>query len=197
MRALARVLGGTVALVLLAGSAHASDAPGVPIHGVSSGVLPPVVASFFTDLGIISNDACPGELQKQGLTDKRRYSRALGWFYRYTRNLDTERTTLSPFSAYLRSPLLSGFYERRGCQSDATKVEESDCAELIAKVGAQEKTMTVTLPQLDARDGRSLRETITDRLDRGEPVVLSSVDGEEHELDPAITRDVVVRACHR
>jgi hypothetical protein len=197
MRALARVLGGTVALVLLAGPAHASSAPAVPIHAASPGVLPSAVAMFFTDLATVSGDPCPGELQKQGLTDKRRYSRALGWFYRYARNTDTERTTLSPFSVYLRSPLLSGFYERRGCQSDGPKAEDTDCAELIAKIGAQEKSMTVTLPQLDARDGRSLRETITDRLDRGEPVVLSSVDGEEHELDPAITREVVVRACHR
>lgn len=196
MRALASVLGGTVAVLLLAAPVRAGDAPVIPIDAASPGILPSAVANFFSGLGAVEDAACPGELQRQGVSDKRRYSRALGWFYRYTRNTETERTTLSPFSFYLRSPLLSGFYEHRGCE-DAQRPDESDCAELIAKVGAQEKSMAVALPQLDARDGRSLRETITDRLDRGEPVVLSGADGEEYQLDPAMTRDVVVRACHR
>jgi hypothetical protein len=135
------------------------------------------------------------EWQQRQRADRRRLPWGLGWLHRYGRDVEVERGAVAPPSFYLRSPLLSGMYERRDCPDAA---EETDEACSIVSLVADDDAVIefeVPLPQLESRNPRQLRDTIRQMIAAGETVELLSTDGEDFDLMPGAVREIDARSC--
>jgi hypothetical protein len=163
----------------------------VPVPVIDAALVP------LADIpGAYAAGADPRECEEVRRTDPSRLPWGLGWLYRYGRDVDLERSASTPFSFYLRSPLLSGLQDARGCPRPGTPDGDEDCAIVTVRTGVdQEITLEVPLPQLEARNVRRLRTGLRDRLERGEPVRLLTTEGEDIEIQPGAAREIDARAC--
>ncbi len=119
--------------------------------------------------------------------------------WRSRRDPDPGQTVTTPF--YLRSPLLSGFYDPAdaGCHGAAVvrAAEPSEeCAELMLSRGAERPVrFEVPLPQLGAASANRLGALINHRLEEGENVVVLLELGQKYPIEPSRTRGVAVSSC--
>lgn len=122
----------------------------------------------------------------------------LGWLYRYTRNIDIERSGGAPQPFILRSPLLTAAPDRSDCEDVFVAPPRAEACAVVAVNPGSEKnarTVTVPLPQYHAATARMLEAEIRDRLMNGETVVLRTLKGVELRLDGGVVRFVVARTC--
>jgi hypothetical protein len=130
--------------------------------------------------------------------DRRRFpwSWGFGWLYRYGVDREVERSSVTPFSHYLRSPLLSGLPERRPCNRGSSAEADEDCALVTLRSNADRAiTLEVPLPQLEARNSRQLRTALTERLGRTDRVTLVTTDGEDYALQSGTVKEVEAKTC--
>jgi hypothetical protein len=196
MRRLSKITTETLLVLSLAATAASAG----PAPASNPGPTPHAAPSISPSrAGMVARDPCSPASARSRLLEWLRAARGHGWSHRNARNEDIERPAV-PF--YLRSQLLTGFYSRTdgaACppSGPARDAESTDrCAELIIRTSlARDLRIDVLLPQLDAKSPRQLRDTILERLDRGERVDVLARAGERYEIDPALTHDVGARGC--
>lgn len=158
-------------------------------------VVPPIPL-FERDMPWWMTDGCPAlwQLRQQRPADRRRAPWGLGWLYRYGRDVEIERGTVAPPSFYMRSPLLSGLYQRNDCPPTDGPAES--CAE-VTLVGDDDAEIAfeVPLPQLQAATAPALRDRIRAGLADGETVVLRTTDGEDFDLMAGSVREIGTGMC--
>lgn len=129
---------------------------------------------------------------------RKRSSRLFGWLYRSVRNVDMEKGSTPPLLFYLRSPLLAGFGDDMDCppdqRPDATGVDACATIKVHAEKHAPQ-IAHVLLPVLDATNAVDLDEALRFRLEAGEAIILSTLDGKGLLLSPDRVRDLDVRPC--
>jgi hypothetical protein len=163
------------------------DGPG--IHPFIPGLTPQVL--LFSPAFITGPDReCPGQKSRH---EKRRAPWGLGWLYGYGRDMDIERTGVSPFSHYLRTPLLSGLYDRRS--NACPRPEPDTCAALTLRTADGPITREVALPQAEARTAKELRARMLETLADGESFTLLTMQGEEFEIQPGSVEEIEAKSC--
>ena len=128
---------------------------------------------------------------------RRRSSRLFGWLYRSVRNVDMEKSS-APHLFYLRSPLLAGFADDMDCPPESERLEPGaeTCSMITVRTEKEAPRVAhVALPVLDAHDSADLRDTLETRLNAGEAIVLSTLDGKALLLSPNHVREMDVRPC--
>jgi hypothetical protein len=124
----------------------------------------------------------------------------LGWLMRGARDDDDEPARFGMvMSYYLRSPLLTSFFNIVPCPTQDRRLDESAggqerCALLVVRGREGEELMSVDLPQAGATTSARLRAVISEHQTRGEPFLILQADG-ELELPAGAIREVRSGGC--
>lgn len=120
----------------------------------------------------------------------------LGWLYRYTRNIDLERTASSRLPGFLRSPLL-GSLPGRDDDCDPSPLDQvTECVVVTMDPGSDhERRATVPLPQMSVTTPRGLEDRIQEQLGLGEWVSLRTNRGTILRFDRERVRFVEAKPC--
>ena len=123
--------------------------------------------------------------------------RVIGWLYRWVRGYDLEESSTPAPLLYMRSPLLAGFNEPVGCPRDAEarEYQAPTCVAVTASDGHEHMATYLVPLQLGATTPAELAETLRQRLEQGDHVLLRIVGGGVVKLDPAKGKDISVQRC--
>ena len=122
------------------------------------------------------------------------------WWINWLRARRTEEPGQVATPFYLRSPLLSGIYDRTdaSCAGGGLPRPEvlDECAEINLAPGADRPIrLEVLLPQLEVSNARRLEAMINNRLDRGESVVVVLRNGQKYPIGPSLTNRIATKSC--